>query len=404
MLKLKSTKKGTDGKENLLVNYSTKSRYAESYRTLRTNLYFSLIDQELSSLLVTSSVQGEGKTNTVANLAYTLAQAGKRVLMVDVDLRKPGLTSRFSLKNATGFSNLVGDLLGRPVSSGKISDYGLSDLLTLTGLQHRTCKISIADLHNEADLFFLRGQLVDIYWKNRPESKKLANTLVRENILSEEEVQLALGHQKKSVRRLGSILIGLGLIQEKELHKVLSRHMMEAFRVTVDMTEGSFTVHSLSEEDLRPSLNSGIPFDQLYQEYISDDEAFSCIRTAIDAAILPTDEKNLYLLPSGSIPPNPSELIGSPRASYLLKQLKQRFDVLIIDTSPVMPASDALLLSSQVDGVALVVHSGATNRQVVLDTVQQLRKAKANILGVVLNQADLHRDDYYKYYQKYYGN
>ena len=404
MLKLKTTKKGSDGKENLLVNYSTKSRYAEAYRTLRTSLYFSLMDQELSSLVVTSSVQGEGKTNTVANLAYTIAQAGKRVLMVDADLRKPGLTARFSLKNATGFANLIGDLLGRPVASGKIADYGLTDLLTLTALQNRTCRMTIADLHNEADLLFLRGQLVDIYWKNRPESKKLANTLVREKILTEEEVQLALGHQKKSVRRLGSILLGLGLLQEQELNKVLSRHMMEAFRVTVDMTEGSFTVHTLTEEDLRPTLNSGIPFDQLYQEYISDGEAFSCIRKAIDTAILSTDEKNLYLLPSGSIPPNPSELIGSPRTSYLIKQLKQRFDVLIIDTSPVMPASDALLLSPQVDGVALVVKSGETDRQVVLDTIQQLQKAKANILGVVLNQADLHRDGYYKYYQKYYGN
>ena len=92
MLKLKRHKNDISGMESLLVNYSSKSRYAESYRTLRTNIHFSMMEKGLHSLIITSSLPGEGKTNTVANLAYTIAQTGKSVLMVDADLRKPGLS------------------------------------------------------------------------------------------------------------------------------------------------------------------------------------------------------------------------------------------------------------------------------------------------------------------------
>jgi len=84
----------------LLSEFSAKSGYAESYRTMRTNLQFSAMDKDLRSICVTSATEMEGKTNTVANLAYTMAQAGQRVLMVDCDLRKPGLTKRFGLKKA----------------------------------------------------------------------------------------------------------------------------------------------------------------------------------------------------------------------------------------------------------------------------------------------------------------
>lgn len=404
MLKLKTTRKGIEGRDSLLVNFSVKSRYAESFRTLRTNLYFSMMEKDLNSVVVTSSVQSEGKTNTVANLAYTIAQTGKTVLMVDADLRKPGLSSRFNLKNATGFSNLISDLLGRYVNEGKISDYGLNDLITLKGLQKRTCIVTIADETNEADLYFLKGELVDIYWKNRPESKKLANTLVREKILTEEEVKLALGHQQKSVRRLGSILIAMGLITENQLGKALAVHMMEAFRVTIDMAEGSFKVRTVSEEEVKPTAGNNFSFEQLYGEFLTGEDEKSFIKSTIDSAILSTEEKNLFLLPSGSIPPNPSELLGSAKTSHLLKLLKQKFDVIIIDTTPIMPATDALLLAPQSDGVILVIQSGATDRKLVHDTVQQLKKAKANVMGALLNKADVRKDGYYKYYQKYYGS
>jgi tyrosine-protein kinase len=84
-----------------------RSALAESYRTLRSNIEFSSIDAPLGTLLVTSSGPGEGKTVTAANLAVAFAQAGKRTILVDADLRKPGLSSMFGLANEEGLTTLV---------------------------------------------------------------------------------------------------------------------------------------------------------------------------------------------------------------------------------------------------------------------------------------------------------
>jgi polysaccharide biosynthesis transport protein len=106
-------------------------------------------------------------------------------------------------------------------------------------------------------------------------------------------------------------------------------------------------------------------------------------------------------LPAGDIPPNPSELLGSTLTSYLLQRLKEKFDILIIDSSPVMPVSDPLLLASLVDGVAIVVQAGMTDRKLVSDAAQQLTRANANLLGAVLNKVKPKTGGYYKYQYKY---
>jgi len=404
MFNFKSSQKTGSAKSSILSNFSIKSRYAESYRTLRTNVHFSLMEKELQSLVVTSAVSGEGKSNTVANLAFTIAQTGKRVLMIDSDLRKPGLSEQFSAKGAVGFADLISDLLGRYLHKGKIGEYGLADLITLISLQNRTCIATITDAENEVDLYFLKGEFIDIYWKNRPDGKKLASTLVRENLLTKEGANMALAHQQKSARRLGATLLTLGLVAEVDLNKILSLHVMEALRIAQEIKTGEFKILTVGEEKIKPIIGENGTFQQLLMEIMDTDDGSSLIQKEIDSAIIATDEKDLFLLPAGHIPPNPSELLGSNRTTYLIKQVQQKFDVIILDTSPVMPASDALLLGRKVDGVLLVVKAGKTNKNSVKDTVQQLQNAKAKILGVLLNQADLKQDNYYKYYQSYYGD
>ena len=90
-----------------------RSPAAEAYRTLRSNIEFAAVDAPIRTLLVTSAVPGEGKTITSANLAAVFAQAGRRVLLVDADLRKPGVHVAFNLPNARGLTTLIrGDELG----------------------------------------------------------------------------------------------------------------------------------------------------------------------------------------------------------------------------------------------------------------------------------------------------
>ncbi len=84
-----------------------RSGVAEAYRTLRTNIEFASVDAPIRTLLVTSSIPGEGKTITAANLAIVFAQAGRRVLLVDADLRKPGVHVVFDLPNAHGLTTLL---------------------------------------------------------------------------------------------------------------------------------------------------------------------------------------------------------------------------------------------------------------------------------------------------------
>lgn len=99
----------------------------------------------------------------------------------------------------------------------------------------------------------------------------------------------------------------------------------------------------------------------------------------------PTAVENLFLIASGTLPPNPSELLGSDRMREVLEELRGRFDVVIIDTPPVLVAPDASVLAAGVDAVVLVVRAGVTDRAAAVDAVQQLRTVGANVVGAVLN-------------------
>lgn len=115
------------------------------------------------------------------------------------------------------------------------------------------------------------------------------------------------------------------------------------------------------------------------------------------------DEKSkLHLLPSGPVPPNPAELIGSEQMASLLKKLQNNFTHVVIDSPPIASFTDGVLIASMVDGVILVVHAGKSSRQVVKRSKQLLNDVGAKVLGVVLNNVNLRSQDNYYYYQTYY--
>jgi capsular exopolysaccharide synthesis family protein len=220
-------------KHKLISLDNVKSPVAEAYRTLRTNILFSKGDQEPKVILFTSTGPGEGKSTTVANTAIVLAQSGKKVIVLDCDLRKP--------------------------------------------VQHK--------------IF-------------RKKCLGLTNVLVED-----------------------------------------------------------------------------VPVQQL---------------------IVETGVAGVQLIPSGPVPPNPSELLSTKKMRELLDYLRSRADYILIDAPPIIAVTDACVLASKVDGICLVLGAGMARPEMARQAKDLLLKAQGHILGVILNRVEVEEEHAYYYY--YYGS
>jgi capsular exopolysaccharide synthesis family protein len=220
----------------LVAQHLPKSQMSEAFRALRTSLLLSRADHPPQVILVTSALPREGKTTAAANLAVTLAQLGDKTIVVDADLRKPGV--------------------GR--------------LLNMTGGNYAG---------------------------------------------------------------LSSYLAGAS-----SLDAVIVSH---------------------------PTI------------------------------------PNLAAILTGPLPPNPADLLSSHKLAEAIAELRKRFKFIVIDSPPVMAATDAVILSVQTDGVLLVVRSGETPKEAFSRTRDLLVSVKCNILGVVLNAVDSSSPDYYYSYRYY---
>jgi capsular exopolysaccharide synthesis family protein len=221
----------------LLLNVKGRSPLAEAYRQLRTSVLLSTAGRAPQTLLVTSSIPGEGKTTTAVNTAISLAQTNASVVIIDGDMRRPRLRSIFDLPERDGLSSI---------------------------------------------------------------------------------------------------------------------------------------------------LSSNMTVDDIMRCVVRDEVS------------------GLFILPSGPIPPNPAELLGSDQMRKLLLILGEKFTHIVIDSPPVSSFTDGVLIGSMVDGVLLVVHGGRSSRDVVRRSRQLLLDVGAKIVGVVLNNVSVRSHDYYYYHQRYY--
>jgi len=116
-------------------------------------------------------------------------------------------------------------------------------------------------------------------------------------------------------------------------------------------------------------------------------------------------QANLYCLPSGPPPPNPAELLCSAKMEELMKQMRQHFDHIVIDSPPILPVTDSIILARQVDGVVMVVECEATTRAALSRACTLIENSGGRVLGTVFNKVDANRDGYYgyRYYHGYYS-
>jgi len=125
-------------------------------------------------------------------------------------------------------------------------------------------------------------------------------------------------------------------------------------------------------------------------------------KAALEQVVRPTGIENLSLISCGALPPNPAELLGSQKLKELLERLKTEFEMVLFDSPPAMAVTDAVVLSTLLDGVVLVVSSGQTNRNSLRYAASALKNVGANLLGVVLNKIKMESlygsYHYYHYY------
>lgn len=159
---------------------------------------------------------------------------------------------------------------------------------------------------------------------------------------------------------------------------------MSVLVVDADMRNPS--QHKLFGLDNRQGLSVALAPDQDYQQYIKE--------TAVHGVIV---------LTGGPIPPNPAELVGSQRMKRLIQKASEQYDMVLIDTPPIIAVTDAAILAQEVDGVILVLASGEVNKEYAQRAKVLLDKVGAKILGAVLNKADMNTSEHYYYYY-YHGS
>jgi capsular exopolysaccharide synthesis family protein len=162
------------------------------------------------------------------------------------------------------------------------------------------------------------------------------------------------------------------------------------------MADGGSRVLLMDADMRRPRLH------QIFG--VSKDAGLSSLilgEGSVEEAVRETAIPNLSILPCGPIPPNPSELLHTPAFGALLSTLASRYDRVIIDSPPAGVVSDAVVVSTRVDGTALILKGGRTSRDAAVRTVRALHDVNARMLGAVLNDLDLEDRRYGQYYQYY---
>lgn len=126
-------------------------------------------------------------------------------------------------------------------------------------------------------------------------------------------------------------------------------------------------------------------------------------QSELQETVCRTDVPGLSLVYSGPFPPNPAELLGGGRFQTMIRQFREQYDFILVDTPPLGSVIDCAVVSESCDGVILVLESGAISWKFAKSVKEQLDRSGCPVLGAVLNKVDLNQRGYGRYYGKYYG-
>jgi capsular exopolysaccharide synthesis family protein len=171
-----------------------------------------------------------------------------------------------------------------------------------------------------------------------------------------------------------------------------------ATNLAITMAQAGYRVLLIDADLRKPSVH------EIFR--LENDHGLSTLLSEAGEArvyIKKTDEvENLHVLPGGPAPPNPAELLGSRKMRTLMAEASERYDMVVVDASPVLGVADANILGTMVDAVILVIQASKAKRTHVLRARNQLQGVNAHLVGAVLNNVRGSRGDYY-YYRRYYS-
>ncbi|MBL8187763.1 MAG: polysaccharide biosynthesis tyrosine autokinase [Acidobacteria bacterium] len=169
-----------------------------------------------------------------------------------------------------------------------------------------------------------------------------------------------------------------------------------AINTSICLSQLGATVLLIDADMRRPRIHKALGIDHRrgLSNYLSGN-------ISLKTVVQPTKVPNLYVLPSGIVPPNSADLLSSEKFRMMLHKLSQHFDHILIDSPPIGSVTDPVIMSRLVDGVMLIVHGGKSSREMVVHSRQELANVGAKIFGVVLNNVNMQRDGYDYYYRRY---
>ena len=347
-------------------------------------------------LVVESATMGEGKTTVLANLAMNLARAGLRVLMVDCDLERPALHHLFAIKNEGGLVRAMSRVLSHEIGTGSLSEYSVDDLFFLIALRKRSGELTITNDAQSMTSVFQDGGLLHIENRNNPLANRLGTTLLRGDFITESQLTDALERHQRTGQPLGYILINAGYITQDKLQGPLRLQMEEHLQKLFSWKHGRFVFKPGRVEMYE---NEKIYFAEEYTQTIrrlGHLAGSRLLESEILSHVTSSREGNVYVLPAGMAASGSNGQVNLPLLAKFLDILKGRFDVLLVDTPPLLDAAGAAPLCALADGVIFVVKAGYLSVKGLNEAKTGLSEAKANIIGAILNEVKVGRQYYYK--------
>jgi Mrp family chromosome partitioning ATPase len=389
----------------LLKNHTSvnKKKYTNGYPLenisgpLMQNLHVMQQEAYGQVLFIQSATSGEGKTTVLANSALKLARNGIRVLMIDADSFNPSLHNMFNVKNKGGLIDIMAGILSQRLSRGKLETYSVDDLFFLVSLQKLSGTLTITNNSQTTTSQFENGRLLHIQALNGSSSNRLGTMLVRRGLLSESQLGDALSHHELTRQPLGYILINAGYLTQEQLQGPLRLQTEENLQKLFSWKNGTFV---FTPESIKPYQDEKIYFGEDYTPIIHRLGRLAGSRfleSEVFSQIHPVYETNVSLLPSGTASIKPHGPVYMTLFAKFLDIVKRYFDIILIDTPPVLEMPDVAPLSSLGEGAVFVVKAGNLSFKITNEAVTALKEANVNILGAVLNQVKLEKKDYFKY-------